>query len=256
MTTLLDELNLKVQLLRRSVLTKESECDLMDNTIKRLEDDLAIEKNRLEQLSREYVAHEEADDALLAHLKHISSQSEILRTRLLSVEGEYNAAQNILLQMEAMRKAAENNFNSTVADLKKRFAIAADALAGYRVPQVVRRADALQNVIGEQDYELSILRETLAAAAAASLSATLAKPTILSTPSRIVLPTASCDIPVPLGRMRRLTGASGNGLQALRHHYLIGCRSVEDDTGNVKVCLWGHANGVRACAAEIEQILA
>ena len=215
------------------------------------------EEQRVDAL-RARLANGGEDSALNAYEEGLAARREAAVARLAAVDAELASATGIARHLAEEQRGAEEAFDSAVTALKERYRAAQDSIArsaGSVHGASQQRVEALHSVLAEQELELQWLRDVLGAAQAAAKGGDGANSAVLSAPTRIALPTASCAIPVPPGRLRRLTGPSGDGLHALRQRYIVSIRTEEGESGQAQLRLHGHINGVRQCIAEIAELL-
>ena len=131
----------------------------------------------------------------------------------------------------------------------------------------VEEAQEVSAVIAEQRHELWLLRETRAAlertlrakaAGGSGASFTSAPPAeadgFVEAKGAIDVPTVEATVPIPSGRMRRITTVSGDGLHALRKKHSVQASIIcKDDSCAIKI--FGHSKGVHNFVVDIERIL-
>lgn len=150
--------------------------------------------------------------------------------------------QELLKQREAMAKQLE----ATYLDSKKKLASVSPSLE-EEVAETVA-------VVAEQRHEIRLLKETLK-----TLEKTLERPSaaegeFLPVAKVVELPVVEAVVPIGKGKMRLITGTTGNGLRKLREEHKVQA-SIVQRGDELAIRVYGHARGVHNLVTDVGKLL-
>lgn len=191
-------------------------------------------------------------------LEQVQHEQLDLKQKIFSCQVEATEAERFVRQAAAERQAILRQQESLTRKLEEAYLANKKALSeiGPSLGEEVAEASA---AVAEQRHELWLLKETIS-----SLHQTLQKRNhkdplhsvseFLPEPPVIDIPVVEAKVPIPRGKMRLITGPTGNGLQQLRDAHKVQANIVSQDS-ELCVRVYGHAKGVHNLIAQLGRLL-
>ncbi|ORC90740.1 uncharacterized protein TM35_000071640 [Trypanosoma theileri] len=198
---------------------------------------------------------------------------EPIRQRLSELQSEHAvlSQQNVFLHSqvknakELYKRACEesSSLSSTVCSEKE--LLEEEYLQVMRLidqfdPELQEDAPLVKAALAEQRVELRVLQDALDVVKQSmesdSIGEVLKSSSIFfaSSSPTVEVPIEDISLPVTRGRLRLLTGPSGDGLQQLRDRHRVSVFIVSSND-QVSVRVRGHRSGVENCVSDIRRIL-
>lgn len=215
--------------------------------------ELGIAAARKSLLQSNISTQDEASARTQAKLRELQEEQLELKQQLFSSSVEVGEAERLLRQKSAERVALHTQLSQLRKGLEAAYIDNKKELARVE-PDLEDSVAEGSGVLAEQRHELWLLKETIA-----SLQRSLDAPSrtaaeFMPQGKAVHLSTVEVSIPVPRGKLRLITGASGTGLHSLRTTHKVQAQIVQQD-GELCVRVCGHANGVHHLIEHIGRLL-
>jgi hypothetical protein len=215
--------------------------------------ELGIAAARKSLLQSNIATQDEATTRTKAKLQELQEHQLELKQQLFSSTVEVGEAERLLRVTSAERVALHNQLATLRKGLEEAYIKNKKELARVE-PDLDDTVAECSGVLAEQRHELWLLKETIS-----SLHRSLEAPSrtaleFMPQGKAVNLSTVEVSIPIPRGKLRMITGASGTGLHALRTTHKVQAQIVQQD-GELCVRVCGHSNGVHHLIKQIGQLL-